>query len=149
MNSNNFCFSDDKMSEMTILKEMPEMTMVKKMSQMMKEVPEMTIMEKMSEMAMMKEMSEMTSTMKKTDEMSTAKSENIPDWLEAFNNRAETTKKPIDWYGQSGPPQVSYLAPLVASWLQDKEPSIKYVITFFAIFVTPFPHVSTFHTYRT
>ena len=98
MNSNYFCFSDDKMSEKTILKEMPEMTMVKKMSQMMKEVPEMTIMEKMSEMAMMKEMSEMTSTMKKTDEMSTAKSENIPDWLEAYNNRAETTKKPIDWY---------------------------------------------------
>merc|ERR1711935_670251 len=36
--------------------------------------------DKMSEMTMMKEISEMTSTMKKTDEMSTAKSENIPDW---------------------------------------------------------------------
>jgi len=94
---------DDKMSEMTIMKEMPEMTMVKKMSQMMKEVPEMTIMEKMSEMAIMKEMSEMTSTIKKPDEMSTAKSENIPDWLEAYNNRAETTKKPIDWFASWSP----------------------------------------------
>ena len=46
-------------------------------------------------------------------------------------------------YVQSPPccSTLSTLAPL--------GPSIKYVITFFAIFVTTFPHVSTFYTYQT
>jgi len=57
----------------------------------------------MDKMTMMNEMDKMTMMKEDMDEMTTTKkTEDLPDWLEAFNNQ-ETTKKPIDWFASWNP----------------------------------------------
>ena len=49
------------------------------------------------------EMDKMTMMKEDMDEMTTIKkTEDLPDWLEAFNTK-ETTKKPIDWFASWNP----------------------------------------------
>merc|ERR1712018_297238 len=51
------------------------------------------------------EMDKMTMMKEDLDEMTTTKkTEDLPDWLEAFNNPTiSTTKKPIDWFASWSP----------------------------------------------
>ena len=57
----------------------------------------------MDKITMMNEMDKMTMMKEDMDEMTTTKkTEDLPDWLEAFNNQ-ETTKKPIDWFASWNP----------------------------------------------